>query len=138
MKICAATELDLDKLAKMNRQLIEDEGRRNKMSVLELRERMAVWLQHEYHAAMLYHGDEVVGYVLWRDDGGLIYIRQFFVDRELRRNGLGKEFFAKARQDLWHGKYIRLEVLVGNESGKKFWRAVGFKDYAITFELQNE
>ena len=45
--------------------------------------------------------------------------------------------FNKSKQDLWHGKNIRLEVLVGNESGKKFWRAVGFEDYAITFELQN-
>lgn len=137
MKIRTATEIDLDKLVKMNRQLIEDEGHRNKMSLLELRERMAVWLQHEYQAAMLVHEDEVAGYVLWRDDGGYIYIRQFFVVRELRRKGIGKEFFAKVRKDLWHGKSIRLEVLVGNETGKKFWRAVGFEDYAITFELQN-
>lgn len=137
MKIRAATEIDLDKLAKMNKQLIEDEGHRNQMSLLELKERMAVWLQHEYKAAILNLEDEVAGYVVWRDDGGFIYIRQFFVVRELRRNGVGREFFANARQDLWHGKSIRLEVLVGNETGKKFWRAVGFEDYAITFELQN-
>ena len=30
---------------------------------------------------------------------------------------------------------IRLEVLVGNQAGRAFWRAVGFKEYAVTLEL---
>jgi hypothetical protein len=29
---------------------------------------------------------------------------------------------------------VRVEVLVGNADGLAFWRAVGFRDYALTLE----
>ena len=33
---------------------------------------------------------------------------------------------------------IRVEVLVGNLEGISFWHAVGFKDYCITMEINNQ
>ena len=31
---------------------------------------------------------------------------------------------------------VRLEVLVGNEAGLRFWKSLGFEDYSVTMELQ--
>ena len=31
---------------------------------------------------------------------------------------------------------VRLEVLVGNDAGLKFWKSIGFEDYRVTMEFQ--
>lgn len=35
-------------------------------------------------------------------------------------------------------KTIRTDVLVDNAIGINFWKAVGFKDYCITMEMENK
>lgn len=65
-----------------------------------------------------------------------VYVRQFFVSPEYRRQRIGRRaiewLFAHAWRD---SPRVRLEVLVNNTPGIAFWKAVGFADYALTMEL---
>lgn len=137
MKIRDITENDLDFLAGMNYQLIHDEGHRNPMSVDQLKDRMKEWLRTKYNAVLISSNGENVGYALWRDEPEFLYIRHFFISRQHRRKGIGRTAVKELKDTRWSGKDIRLEVLVDNEAGSRFWRALGFKGYCVTFEYKN-
>ncbi len=133
-----ATQEDVSLLAEMNQQLIRDEGHRNKMTLPQLQQRMSGWLQGEYTAVIFSEGPETVGYALYRKDPEWIYLRQLFVKAEARRKGIGREAMAWLKKNVWkEAKIIRVIVLVGNLEGISFWKAVGFKDYSITMEIEN-
>jgi GNAT superfamily N-acetyltransferase len=131
-----ATISDLELLGSLNQQLIEDEGHRNALSLSQLRERMRGWITVEYTAMLFEYKGEVVGYALYRDEPGLIYLRQFFVRRDRRRKNMGRKAFELLRKQIWPaGKRITVEVLIANEPAVSFWKAVGFKEYALTLEI---
>jgi GNAT superfamily N-acetyltransferase len=135
MKYRFATVSDARVLASMNHRLIRDEGHRNAMSVAELAERMAGWLAGEYQAVLFEEGQETVGYALFRPDSEWVYLRQFFVQPEKRRMGIGRAAMRWLLENAWyHAPRIRLDVLVGNTSGIAFWRSLGFADYCLTLE----
>jgi len=137
-----STQTDLPILARLNAQLIRDEGHANPMDVHQLEARMRTWLQAGYTAVLFREADEVVAYALYRssDNGwegpaGAIYLRQFFVSRDRRRQGIGREAIEALRREvLPRGCRITLETLLLNTAAQKFWRAVGFRDYSIAFE----
>lgn len=130
-----ATPADAPLLGRLNKQLIDDERHRNPMSVVQLADRMANWLADGYRATIFSTANEVVGYVLFRHETDHIYIRQFFIVPEHRRHGLGRAAIDWLRRHDWDGAgRLRLDVLVGNERGIAFWRAVGFSDYCLTME----
>jgi GNAT superfamily N-acetyltransferase len=131
-----ATVSDLELLGSLNQQLIEDEGHRSALSLSQLRERMRGWITVEYTAMLFEYKGEVVGYALYRDEPGLIYLRQFFVRRDRRRKSMGRRAFALLRKQIWPAsKRITVEVLILNEAAVAFWKAVGFKEYALTLEI---
>ncbi len=66
MNIRAATESDIQRLAEMNFQLIQDEGHKNSMAVPELRVRMADWLRSNYQSVLIELKCRAIGYALWR------------------------------------------------------------------------
>jgi GNAT superfamily N-acetyltransferase len=126
---------DLDLLADWNHQLIRDEGHRNPMTSLQLAERMKQWLQGEYRA-VLFSTDEPVGYALFKQEEQLVYLRQFFVRRDRRRTGLGREAFSILREQVWpRGVRLTVDVLCQNQGGIAFWRSVGYRDYCLTLEI---
>ena len=135
-----ATVTDAPALAAMNWQLIRDEGHRNPMTVPELAARMAGWLGGGEYEAVLFEEDgrPPVGYALYRRDPEYVYLRQFFVRPGRRRRGVGREAVGWLRRHAWGGGRVRLEVLVGNAAGIAFWRAVGFRDYCLTLELEGD
>jgi ribosomal protein S18 acetylase RimI-like enzyme len=53
-----------------------------------------------------------------------------------RRQGLGRAAFDWLRSHQWRGARVRLDVLVGNETGIAFWKAMNFRDYSLTLELE--
>jgi len=125
-------------LAEMNQQLIRDERHRDKMTLPRLRERMSDWLRGEYKAVIFRRGPQTVGYALYREEPQWIYLRQLFVKAEMRRKGIGREAISWLKENVWKdSKIIRVEVLTGNPQGISFWKAVGFKDYCITMEIEN-
>lgn len=134
-----ATEADVNLLAHLNHQLIQDEGHRNRMTIPELETRMRNWLQTEYQAIIFEHDDRPVAYALYRQDGDGIHLRQFFVDRQQRRQGLGRQALQLLLAEVWPLEArVTLEVLVNNRSGQEFWKALGFREYALTLEMLPE
>jgi ribosomal protein S18 acetylase RimI-like enzyme len=131
-----ATVIDCALLAELNHQLICDEGHRNKMTVPELEQRMKGWLASEYAAVILEDYEEVVAYALYREQPEEIYLRQFFVARNRRRQGIGRQAFEILLSKIWPAnKRLTVEVLVKNEAAIAFWRAVGCEDYSLKLEI---
>ena len=136
MKYHFATDLDLDLLAEWNHQLIRDEGHRNPMTVPELRQRMQGWLQGAYRAVLFGTAADPVAYALYREDPKEIYLRQLFVRRDRRREGIGRAAMEVLRSQVWpKGKRLTVDVLTSNTRAIAFWRAMGYQDYALTLEI---
>jgi GNAT superfamily N-acetyltransferase len=128
-----AAKDDLPLLADLNRQLIEDEGHSNPMSVAELEDRMRAWLVRTYTAVLFMKEGSVVGYALYRTDNTGIFLRQFFICRDARRKGLGRAAMDMLFRRVWPtGALVTLEALSANRAAIDFWRALGFEDYALT------
>ena len=131
-----ATDRDCPLLGELNHQLIRDEGHRNRMSPTELHERIRGWLAADYRAILFEHEEGLVGYALFREQSDEIYLRQLFIMRHLRRSGFGRAAVELLRNQIWPcEKRLTVEVLVGNEAAVQFWRAVGYRDYALTLEI---
>jgi GNAT superfamily N-acetyltransferase len=131
-----ATDNDLDLLAEWNHQLIRDEGHRNSMTVMELRERMSGFLADEYTAVIFGPNKEPVAYALYKENETEVYLRQLFVRQNHRRKGIGRAAMGVLRNQLWsRKKRLTVEVLTTNTPGITFWRAIGYKDYCLTLEI---
>ena len=115
-----ASKDDLRLLAELNHQLNADEGHRNPMNVDQLQDRMRVWLAAEYRAVLFQRQDDVVAYALFRDDErSALYLRQFFVVRSLRRQGLGRAAIRLLLAEVVpKDKRIVLDVLIENDAGR--------------------
>ncbi|SNT37994.1 Acetyltransferase (GNAT) family protein [Asanoa hainanensis] len=119
----------------MNRHLIEDQRHHSTATDADLEARMRRWVSGDQYAVALIERDGLpVAYAVWRDDEDGIYVRQFFVSRDHRREGLGRVGFA-ALVDGWGDKPVKLDALVHNERGLAFWRALGFRDYSLILSL---
>lgn len=136
MTFRAATLDDCARLAEFNHQLIRDERHRNRMKVPELEQRMRGWLSGDYRAVIYEDGGEVVAYALFREQPEEIYLRQFFVVRHRRSQGIGRRAVEILRSQIWpKGKRLTVEVLVANKGAVRFWRSVGYADYALSLEI---
>lgn len=131
-----ATDDDCPLLAEWNHQLIRDEGHRNAMTVPELETRMRGWLASDYRAVIFSEDESPVAYALYREEPGLIYLRQLFVRRNRRRAGLGRAAMQVLFSQVWpKSKRLTVEVLCSNAAGVAFWRAVGYRDYSLGLEI---
>ena len=131
-----ATAADCGLLANMNHQLIRDEGHRNQMTVPELEHRMKRWISEEYAAVLFVQKGEVVAYAVFREEPDEVYLRQLFVIRGRRRQGIGREAMEILRTKIWpKNKRLSVDVLVANKPGLAFWRAMGYRDYCLTLEI---
>jgi GNAT superfamily N-acetyltransferase len=134
-----ADRADIPLLAELNQHLVEDEEYPQHFSHEELTGFWSRWLGSDYQAVVFENENRVAGYALYRlDEEGCIYLRQFFVCRHCRRQGIGREAMRLLREEIWpSGKRILLDVLVRNERGLRFWRAVGFEDYALMLQYNS-
>ena len=131
-----ATVNDCSLLAELNHQLIRDEQHRNPMTVPQLEQRMRSFIEREYRAVIFEQAGGVVGYALYREDPEEVYLRQLFVVRNRRRQGIGRRAVELLRSEIWpKTKRLTVEVLVANKGAVAFWRAVGYVDYALTLEI---
>jgi predicted acetyltransferase len=139
MTFRSAELADCARLAELNHQLIRDEGHRNQMTVPELEQRMRSWLSGEYRAVIYEDGGEVVAYALFREQAEEIYLRQLFVVRHRRNQGVGRRAVDILRSQVWpKAKRLTVEVLVANSRAVSFWRSVGYADYALSLEILPE
>lgn len=88
-----------------------------------------------YEVIIAWQQNTAVGFILyfegfssWRCSPG-IYVQDLFVDAQARGLGLGKrliEAVAERGRQL-QATYLRLSVDEGNQSGRDFYQAIGFK-----------
>ena len=140
MKYRLATLDDVCTLARMNRQLVEDEKHRNRFKAdAWLEDRMRGFLTEGYEAVLFEKAGQVVAYALYTqqpDHDDTIYLRQIFVDRELRRQGIGRAAMQILKEEIWpKNKRLTVEVLVGNHIAQAFYEAVGFRPYSLELEI---
>jgi GNAT superfamily N-acetyltransferase len=139
-----ADEADLSLLAQMNKRLIEDEGSRNPMSLDQLAERMRGWLLGDWEVKLFATTAGVVGYAVYqarRDeyfpDQTFVYLRQFYIEREMRGQGLGTAALrVLVTEHFPPGCRVVIDVLASNPPGHDFWRHVGFQPYCTTMHLE--
>lgn len=127
---------DCPLLATLNHQLIPDEGHRNRMTITGLEQRMREWLSTGYAAVLFETTSTVVAYALYRETPEEIHLRQFFVVRNRRRQGIGRRAVEILRTRVWaSNKRLTVDVLTTNTAAIGFWRAIGFSDYCLTLEI---
>lgn len=130
-----ATDSDIYLLAEWNFQLIRDERHGNAMTLEQLLDRMRKWLKGEYRA-VIFSDTEPVAYALFKSEVELIHLRQFFIRRDRRREGIGRSAIEILRHEIWpSGVRLTVDVLCRNEGGIAFWRSVGYRDYCLTLEI---
>jgi GNAT superfamily N-acetyltransferase len=135
-KIRIASDEDLDLLAVFNQQLIEDEKHDNKMNIEQLRERMKEFLHSEYKAYLFEDDSKTIGYALVNHAQEPLYLRQFFICRDVRRQGYGKITFNQLLDRL-KTDIIDIEVLSWNQRAVEFWKALGFKTRSVYMRLRS-
>ena len=143
LSLCSATMEDAGNLARLNRQLIKDEGSRNPMTEAELGARMLKLLSEGWRADFILREEHVIGYALYQErrneynpDLSVVYLRQFFIVREERGHGYGRrgiELLIEQRFPV--DAVLEIDVLVSNSGGQRFWQAMGFRPYSTTMKL---
>ena len=71
------------------------------MTVPELEQRMRNWLSGDYRAVVLEEGGQAVAYALFREEPEQVYLRQLFVLRGRRRQGIGRWAVELLRTRVW-------------------------------------
>ncbi|WP_337100014.1 GNAT family N-acetyltransferase [Paenibacillus sp. YIM B09110] len=127
---------DLDLLAALNKQLIEDEKHDNKMDQNQLKDRMGAWIDASYTAYLFEQNGEVKGYALVDHARGPLYLRHFFICRHCRRGGYGKAAFRQLTE-LLSTSIIDIEVMEWNETSRRFWASLGFKERSVYMRLES-
>ncbi len=137
MKIRHATQKDIPRLAELNHQLQEDERTPRLMSQIELVDRLTGWLDGDYKAVLFEHLMEPVAYALYRTTEDGLYIRQFYVFRSRRRQGIGRRAIGLFRnQIVEENQALYLEAFTHNDRAIAFWKALGFREHTISFRLE--
>ena len=120
---------DLDDLVSMNAELIEDEAYDAPLPLEEIEDRMRGFLRSHFRIFMFLSGKlegEIVGYAIVDVSQHPHYLRHFYISRTKRRQGYGRTAFALICETLGV-EGIDVEVMAWNETGKRFWRSLGFK-----------
>ncbi len=137
MKILPCTVCDAPTIARMNAQLIEDEKAETDLTVAQLTQRMQGFLNAQYRAFFFVVEERCVGYALCDLERSPAYLRQFFIRREERRKGYGKQAFYALLAHLSLTE-IDLDVYCWNEAGVAFWQSLGFESRYIAMRYKSE
>lgn len=140
------THNDIEILAEMNQELIQDEKSTNPMTYTELHNRMTDFLKQNWKAILLVLDEEIVGYGLYQErvetidrDLREIYLRQYFIRRQFRGRGLGKEGIKRMNEEFFpESSLIIIDVLESNPEGKRFWESIGFKPYYTNMKVRTK
>jgi GNAT superfamily N-acetyltransferase len=137
LRIDQATTADVPLLAALNRELYEDERHPYPLELPALTERMMRWVAGEYRVLLLRRGARLAGYAVWRDEEFGAYLRQFFICRDQRRQGLGRAAMRLlCRDEFPNGRPLHLEASVWNTGAIAFWHALGLQDFGLSLVLK--
>ena len=137
-------EEDIPRVARWNVELHEDEGS-VVMSVDAAAERLRRWIAKGVFRGVIFIADGIpIGYALYEHrpaeadprSGETVYLRQFFIARESRRQGRGTAAFRLlVRERVPGSARVVLDVKVSNPSGQRFWESLGFEATCVAYEL---
>ena len=137
-----ATLDDVELLAELNQQLLQDEGHPNDLTRPQLADRMRNWIGGEYRAVIFEEAGEVFAYALYyvgqrSETDRFLFLRHFFVQRAQRRKGIGREAVRLLLSDVFPpNSRILLDVLIHNQGARDFWKKLGFTEHCLTLEWQ--
>jgi len=115
---------DLTALARLYAQMAAAHG--HPMAEAAARDKLALMLGSPAIRAILFrHEGREIGFLVWADLGDHLFVRNFAIDAEHRRRGLGAALFARARDDVLADKPLRLETSADHATA--FWTAQGFR-----------
>lgn len=137
MYIRQCTLDDVALLAVLNKQLIEDEKSDNPMTIEELECRMRSFLETDYKAYFFMQNTSVLGYALINMSRNPLYLRQFLIEREYRKQHNGT-MAINLLLDFLKVKDLVLEVLPWNEAGLTFWKRCGFQEISRVLRLERK
>ena len=126
MQITPCTLADAPVLAEMNHQLIQDERAETHLSLPQLQARMADFLHTSYRAFFFVADEDLLGYALCDMARAPVYLRQFFICRDHRRKGYGKQAFALLLETLAL-QTLDVDVYAWNHAGIAFWQSLGLQ-----------
>lgn len=133
LRLVPSTDIAL--LSRLYQELLEDESFDGLRTLDELRDGMASHLGAGEVAFLFMAEDRVVGYALIVVTKSLPYIHHFYICRDARRHGFGKEAFYVLLDTLKTDR-IDLDVFVWNERGRAFWSSLGFVPRSIIMRYQ--
>lgn len=136
VNLIEATDENCIELACLNKQLNDDGGCNNNMSVVELEKRMHTFLLSGYKAIIFEANGVHIGYTLIEINRTPVFIRHFFIIGEYRRQGYGKAAFKKIINYL-KADELDLSVLISNSIGYKFWKECGLKPYEVLMRYKS-
>ena len=126
MQIKECSRDDVALLAVLNQELIEDEKAETDLNLNQLRERMEGFLHSGYRAFLFGVAGKTVGYALCDMSRAPLYLRQFYICRDERRKGYGRQAFQALL--CWLGIHeVDIDVYAWNTTGRAFWKALGFE-----------
>lgn len=128
-------------LGTMNQQLAADEGHRNRLeSVNWFKDRMIKFLSNGYFAVIFEKQNKPIAYALYKDHAeydDTICLRQFFVDRLHRNQGIGKKAVHILLNEVWSKEQrVLVEALTKNLIAISFYKSMGFSEYSVEFEYK--
>jgi ribosomal protein S18 acetylase RimI-like enzyme len=143
----ALVHQDIEQVAQWNVQLHEDEGSAP-LSVDAAAKRLRRWLEDRTFQGAIFLADgSEVGYVLYEHRpvhadqraAESVYVRQFFISREARRQGNGTAAFKTfVREFIPRNANVVLDVKESNPSGQRFWESLSFKPMGVTYGLDRQ
>jgi GNAT superfamily N-acetyltransferase len=136
-----ATLDDCNLIARLNRALIDEGADIGPTDLEALRARVHTAIVSGKQRIVLFEDedDRPLAYALFEERPDEIYLSQFLVVRRARHHGIGRKAIELLRTAIWQpGKRLTLDVLSHNRAGHRFWRALGYRDYAVMLELPGQ
>ncbi len=134
---------DIPLLATMNQRLVEDQGSRNPFTPAEYEQRFTEWLDSDWQISLFQREETAIGYSVHRiqadvyyPDRQVVYLRQFYIEHEVRRDGFGTAAFEALKAARFPANCsICLDVLATNPGGQLFWERLGFEPYFVSMKM---
>ena len=130
MELIKCTFDNVQLLAKLNKELYEDENNDNIPSIDVLEERLKIAMGSGSEAFLFMENDEIAGYALVKSQVSPYYLSHFFICKSMRRKHLGTIAFNQLMDNL-NTDSMDLDVFCWNYRGQEFWRSLGFKERCI-------
>ncbi|MGO4185507.1 N-acetyltransferase family protein [Paenibacillus sp. TAF43_2] len=139
-----ATIDDLKLLSQMNKELIEDEGSRNPMTLAQLEDRFLGWLSSDWEISLFEKDSAILGYAVYQISADVfypeesnVYLRQYYIARQQRSHGYGSAVLKQLVRDSFpSGAKVTIDVLASNPRGQQFWTSCGFEPYYTNMQLK--